>query len=115
MPPDIGENFDPPIDRARRADYEELHADLTYNRRRALRPDPVELNEPPVGTVVAFSVVHLGGKVYDYASIRAGNGLWYTTGGRAMQGVIWSKLLDSVRERAVGPLRIMQPGQAYYF
>jgi hypothetical protein len=79
------------------------------------RPRPVELNEPPVGTVVAFSVVHLGGKVYDYASVRAGNGLWYTTGGRAMQGVAWSKLIDSVRERAAGPLRIMQPGQAYYF
>jgi hypothetical protein len=54
--------------------------------------------EPPVGTVLAYQR-RLPGRdggperAYHYASIRAGDGLWYTTGREARQGVNWHALV----------------------
>jgi hypothetical protein len=55
--------------------------------------------EPELGTVLAYSV-ELGGKTYHYASNRAGDGRWYTTGGSAIQGVDWTTLADALRTNA---------------
>jgi hypothetical protein len=54
--------------------------------------------EPPVGTVLAYQR-RLPGRdggperAYHYASIRAGDGLWYTTDREARQGVNWHALV----------------------
>lgn len=54
--------------------------------------------EPPVGTVLVYQRQLGGGintkRTYHYASIRAGNGLWYTTGQEARQGVSWHELCE---------------------
>lgn len=55
--------------------------------------------EPPVGSVIAYRV-KLGGRDYDYVSLRAGNGLWYTTGNTA-QGATWPKLIGALRSQGV--------------
>lgn len=67
-------------------------------------------HEPPIYTVLAFKIRHPGGsRVYDYAAVRAGDGLWYVTGGETKQGVGWALLVDAVRARLVGPLQVMGP------
>jgi hypothetical protein len=55
--------------------------------------------EPPVGTVLAYQRRLRGRdggpeRSYHYASIRAGDGLWYTTGREARQGVHWHALVE---------------------
>jgi hypothetical protein len=54
-------------------------------------------DEPPVGTVLAYQR-RLPGcdgeRSYHYASIRAGDGRWYTTGSNARQGVDWHTLRE---------------------
>lgn len=51
--------------------------------------------EPPDGTVIRFNMQFGGsGTVYDYAALRAGDGLWYTTGPRSPKGYTWDALLD---------------------
>lgn len=51
--------------------------------------------EPPVGAVLAYRR-YLDGRAYDYVSLRAGDGLWYTTGGTTAQGVTWPALWAAV-------------------
>lgn len=57
--------------------------------------------EPEVGTVLVYKVEHEIGstttRTYYYASIRAGDGRWYTTGRTAEQGVDWVTLYDALR------------------
>lgn len=50
--------------------------------------------EPVAGTVIRFDMRFEGpfSKAYDYAAIRAGDGLWYTTGPRSPKG--YNELLD---------------------
>jgi hypothetical protein len=56
--------------------------------------------EPPVGSAIAYRV-RLGERNYDYVSVRAGNGLWYTTGGKVMQAARWDVLTGALREKGV--------------
>lgn len=65
---------------------------------------------PPCGSVIQFQV-QLGGNVYDYASIRAGDGKWYTTGDKALQGVDWRTLIDVVKHKLAGPIQVLAPIQ----
>lgn len=51
--------------------------------------------EPPEGSVIRFNMQFGGhGTVYDYAAIRAGDGMWYTTGPRSPKGYSWDSLLE---------------------
>lgn len=62
---------------------------------------PVEYqppNEPPVGTVIGY-VVQLEQRDYHYASLRAGDGRWYTTGSSTQQGVSWAALVRALRAK----------------
>lgn len=59
-----------------------------------------ENEEPPVGSVIAYRV-KLGGRDYDYVSLRAGNGLWYSTGSGTPQGVRWDALSNAMRHQGV--------------
>lgn len=88
--------------------------------RGALFADPVLTEEevlrwqraagPPIYTVISFRVRHPGGgRVYDYAAIRAGDGKWYPTGGETRQGVDWPTLVRAIRARLVGPISILGP------
>lgn len=71
---------------------------------------PVPHGEPPIYTVISFRVRHPGGgRVYDYAAIRAGDGKWYPTGGETRQGVDWPTLVRAIRARLVGPISILGP------
>lgn len=54
--------------------------------------------EPAVGTVLAY-VVHIGRRAYHYASLRAGDGRWYTTGTSTQQGVNWATLVGALRAK----------------
>jgi len=56
--------------------------------------------EPPVGSVIAYRV-KLGGRDYDYVSLRAGNGLWYSTGSGTPQGVDWDALSNAMKYQGV--------------
>lgn len=73
----------------------------------------VAVPEPPIYTVVAFRVQH-GGRTYDYAAVRAGDGRWYATGAQTMQGVDWGTLVGAVRPKLVGPLQVMQPVRSLF-
>lgn len=130
MPPDVHENYDPPVDRrmvtpemARdavidlggRVDPTPGRPQVPLEMPGGNDPVPVPQAEPPVSTVVAFSVRHPSSRrVYDYAAIRAGNGLWYATGGTTAQGTTWEVLVRAVRERVVGPLRVLGPVREVY-
>lgn len=107
MPPDIGENFDPPMD-SWRADDEWLNQPVSHeiNYEPYPRPYPrlapgetLDLpDQPPVGTVLAY-VVRLGDRDYHYASLRAGDGRWYSTGGSAAQAVDWRTVVTALRAK----------------
>jgi hypothetical protein len=65
-----------------------------------------KLDEPPRGAVLAYQSLGYSGVHLDFVSVRAGNGLWYTTGGKsASQGLKWSDLWASIRRHAVGAVR----------
>lgn len=60
----------------------------------------------PEGTgehaVIFFSKqFHSGGVSYDYAAIKASNGLWYTTGPRAPKGYTWDQLVDFIGDAEI--------------
>lgn len=74
---------------------------------------PVPHGEPPIYTVVSFRINH-GGRVYDYAAVRAGDGKWYATGGETKQGVDWATLVRSARPRLVGPIQVMGPVRSLF-
>jgi hypothetical protein len=56
--------------------------------------------EPAVGTVLAY-VRDVGDRTYTYASLRAGDGRWYTTGGASRQGVDWPTLSRALHDPSV--------------
>lgn len=56
--------------------------------------------EPGVGHAIAYTVQGADRQLY-YVSLRAGNGFWYTTGGRAQQGVAWRELVAGMRRAGV--------------
>lgn len=64
-----------------------------------------EPEEPERGTVLAYQRLGHSGVTLDYLSFRAGDGLWYTTGEKARQGVKWGDLWAAVRSTSVGPVR----------
>jgi len=68
---------------------------------------------PPIGTVLRFRIKHTAG-LYDYAALRAGDGLWYTTGATSAQGVTWPAFAAAVRTRLAGPLALMTDRTHYY-
>ena len=45
-----------------------------------------------------------GAKQYDYAAIKAGDGLWYTTGPRTPKGYKWAELIQWIQEN--GPVEV---------
>lgn len=55
------------------------------------------LNEPPVGTVIAWQKRAPDGTVLDYVSFRAGNNRWYTTGVRESSFRSWDAMLTQLR------------------
>lgn len=58
--------------------------------------------EPPTQKMLRFSII-ISGKVYEFAAIRALNGLWYTTGKRLQaHGVDWHELVDFIRKHDEG-------------
>lgn len=63
---------------------------------------------PPIGSVMKFEIQHpSSAMMYTYAAIRAGNGLWYVTGGETQQGVSWGILIEAIRPRVAGPIQAM--------
>lgn len=58
--------------------------------------------EPVAGTVIRFTMDFNGSREYDYAAIRAGDGLWYTTGPRSPKGYTWDQLLDWMEGNTTG-------------
>lgn len=71
----------------------------------SMRTQPTE-EEPPCGTVIAYRCLGHSGVVLDYVSLRAyTNGLWYTTGKTAAQGIRWEALLDIIQRHGVGTVR----------
>lgn len=64
--------------------------------------------EPAIGSIITFSVVYpTGPKSYDYAAIRAGNGLWYMTGTNAGIGMNWRQFIDAFEPILKGPLYVV--------
>lgn len=61
---------------------------------------------PPIGTVVRFKIDH-GGRYYDYAAVRAGDGKWYITGGDTKQGVSWAVMTAAIKPKLSGPIMVM--------
>lgn len=72
----------------------------------ALTGNPLEYQGPPIGTVVRFKIDH-GGKYYDYAAVRAGDGKWYITGGETKQGVSWEVMTNAIKAKLSGPIMVM--------
>lgn len=65
--------------------------------------------EPPIGSVIKFQL-NLGGKLYTYASLRADNGLWYTTGGGSKQNATWGELVEGISGALAGPVMALTGG-----
>lgn len=94
--------------RARYDGVDELKARRERLEREAARlSDRIEmldnLPEEPVFEDGEPSVIYFGrtfskrgAKRYDYAAIRAGDGLWYTTGPRTPKGYKWAEMIQWV-------------------
>lgn len=63
------------------------------------------VNEPPLGTVLAWQKRTVDGTLLDYVSFRAGNGNWYTTGVKEQNTRHWESMLTHLRLYAHGPVR----------
>jgi hypothetical protein len=70
------------------------------------------LLEPQPLSVIQFRVRH-GENLYDYAALRAANGLWYTTGGETRQGVTWAEMIPHIKAKIAGPLLVLSPIRSY--
>lgn len=68
------------------------------------------VEEPAVGTVLTYQRRVPGGRVLDYVTFRAGNGLWYTTGGQTGQGVRWHEMVEALR---AGGVEVMHAATAW--
>lgn len=65
----------------------------------ALPADPSERVKDGEPCVVWFEKrFHRGGTVYTYAAVRAGDGLWYTTGPESPKGYAWERLIEWVNQ-----------------
>ena len=62
---------------------------------------PDEPTDEPAVIYWQTDFEHEGSTVYDYAALRAGDGLWYTTGPRSPKGQTWDRLIDWIMEDAV--------------
>lgn len=72
-------------------------AQAQIDRLMAMPDEPVAKNDEPL--VVYFQKQFTrGGTAYDYAAVKAGDGLWYTTGPRAPKGYRWEALIDWIFE-----------------
>lgn len=68
-------------------------------------PDEPELADgEPTVIYFARTFSKRGAKQYDYAAIKAGDGLWYTTGPRTPKGYKWPELIQWVQEH--GPVAV---------
>lgn len=68
-------------------------------------PEEPELADgEPVVIYFARTFSKRGAKQYDYAAIKAGDGLWYTTGPRTPKGYKWPELIQWVQEH--GPVDV---------
>lgn len=67
------------------------------------------LPEPPIGSVIHYRL-NLGGKLFTYVSLRAENGLWYTTGGGTKQNATWEELAAGIQGALSGPVMNLVPG-----
>lgn len=68
-------------------------------------PEEPELADgEPVVIYFARTFSKRGAKQYDYAAIKAGDGLWYTTGPRTPKGYKWPELIQWVQEN--GPVAV---------
>jgi hypothetical protein len=50
--------------------------------------------DPDDGTVLWFVKTFGGFQEYTYAVVKAGDGLWYTTGPRSPKGYTWDELIE---------------------
>jgi hypothetical protein len=60
-------------------------------------PTPIE---PGIGHVIAYTLQGTNTMLM-YASLRAGDGYWYTTGGKSRQRATWAELIASMRQAGV--------------
>lgn len=86
---------------------------IVEDRMRELEAELARLNSLPTepdGTdganVVWWEMVFAnsgGYRTYTYAAVKAGDGLWYTTGPRAPKGFTWDELVDWISREGVEP------------
>lgn len=67
-------------------------AEAELARLESLPREPSVEDDPT--PVIYFAKSFGGSKYYDYAAIKAGDGLWYTTGPRAPKGYNWPDLVN---------------------
>lgn len=58
-------------------------------------PQEPTTDDPDGALVVWFErKFNQGGRLYTYAAVKAGDGLWYTTGPRSPKGYTWDALME---------------------
>ncbi|HEU5046101.1 MAG TPA: hypothetical protein VFT75_18420 [Nocardioidaceae bacterium] len=73
-----------------------------------------QLPEEPEGDptqdilVIYFDKTFGGSQAYAYAAVKAGNGLWYTTGLRAPKGYPWDDLVQWINQDEPEPVQLLQ-------
>ena len=78
--------------RRRQAELAIERAQAEIDRLLRLPEEPTANDDTPL--IVFFQKRFNGGKAYDYAAIKASDGLWYTTGPRTPKGFTWDELVD---------------------
>lgn len=94
-----------PIERKReqaRRTIERAEAQLA--RLDALPAEPILDGDPC--PVIYFAKSFGGSAYYDYAAIKASDGLWYTTGPRTPKGFTWDALIEWITDGGTTPVTI---------
>lgn len=79
--------------RIRTAELAIKRAQAEIDRVLRLPDEPTAADDSPL--IIFFQKqFHEFGKIYDYSAIKAGDGLWYTTGPASPKGYTWDALVD---------------------
>lgn len=62
--------------------------------------------EPEADPAIVYFRKDFGGKDYDYAAVRAGDGLWYTTGPKSPKGYTWESLVGFIYPDGADPAEV---------
>lgn len=62
--------------------------------------------EPDANPAIVYFRKDFGGRDYDYAAVKAGDGLWYTTGPKSPKGYTWESLVGFIYPDGVDPAEV---------